>query len=50
MAKGPEVIEGTLQPDLRHWERIPEAFVVTWAADPIQEPCLSGMRGAQRMI
>lgn len=50
MAKGPEVIKGTLQPDLRHWERIPEAFVVTWAADPIQEPCLSGMSGAQRMI
>jgi hypothetical protein len=50
MAKGPDVIKGTLQPDLRHWERIPEAFVVTWVADPVQEPCLSGMHGAQRMI
>lgn len=49
MEKGPAVIKGTLQPDLRHWERIPEAFVVTWAADPTQEPCLSGMSGVRRM-
>jgi len=50
IAKGPQVIKGTLQPDLRHWERIPEAFVVTRAAEPTKEPCLSGMRGAQRML
>ena len=50
MEKGPAVIKGTLEPDLRHWERIPEAFVVTWAAESTEEPCLSGMGGVRRMI
>ena len=34
------VMEGALQPDLRHWEHVPAAFVVTRASKPELESCL----------
>jgi len=41
----PEVLEGALRPDLRHWEEVPAAVVVTRASDPALEPCMT-KRGA----
>ena len=40
MRTAPQVLEGALRPDLRHWERVPAAVVVTRASAPDQEPCL----------
>ena len=40
MRTAPQVLEGSLRPDLRHWEEVPAAVVVTRASDPIKEPCL----------
>jgi hypothetical protein len=40
MRAAPAVLEGALQPDLRHWEHVPAAFVVTRALKPELEPCL----------
>ena len=40
MRTAPAVLEGALQPDLRHWEHVPAAFVVTRASEPELEPCL----------
>ena len=40
MRTAPAVLEGALQPDLRHWEHVPAAFVVTRASTPELEPCL----------
>lgn len=37
----PVVLEGALRPDLRHWEHVPAAFVVTRASEPELEPCLA---------
>jgi hypothetical protein len=34
MRTAPAVMEGALQPDLRHWEHVPVAFVVTRASKP----------------
>lgn len=47
----PEVLEGALRPDLRHWEEVPAAVVVTRASDPALEPCMT-KRGAavQRLL
>jgi hypothetical protein len=42
MSTAPRVLKGALEPDLRHWERIPSAFLVTTAADLAQEPCAKG--------
>jgi hypothetical protein len=42
MSTAPHVLKGALEPDLRHWERVPSAFVVTTTAEPSQEPCLAG--------
>lgn len=41
MSTAPQVLEGSLRPDLRHWENIPAAVVVTRASEPWMEPCLS---------
>ena len=41
MRTAPAVMEGALRPDLRHWEHVPAAFVVTRAATPELEPCLA---------
>ncbi len=40
MQTAPVVLEGALQPDLRHWEEVPAAFVITRASDPMSEECL----------
>jgi len=39
MRQAPKVLKGALEPDLRHWERIPSAFVVTMASQLRDEPC-----------
>jgi hypothetical protein len=39
MSKAPEVLEGALKPDLRHWEQLPAAFLVTSASSFWEEPC-----------
>ncbi len=39
ISTAPDVFEGALQPDLRHWEHVPAAFVVTRAPTPELEPC-----------
>ena len=41
MSTAPQVLEGALKPDLRHWEDIPAAIAVTTAAEPGLEPCLA---------
>ena len=40
MRTAPAVMEGALQPDLRHWEHVPAAFVVTRASKPELERCM----------
>jgi len=51
MSTAPRVLEGALRPDLRHWEEVPAAVVVTRAADPKQEPCLPSVKAVvQRML
>lgn len=46
----PQVLEGSLRPDLRHWEEVPAGFIVTRATDPGQEPCLAGVKGKVRRM
>ena len=46
MRTAPLVLEGALQPDLRHWGHVPAAFVITRASDPMAEECLP-LNGAQ---
>lgn len=41
MRTTPTVFEGALRPDLRHWDDVPAAFVVTRASEPELEPCLA---------
>jgi hypothetical protein len=51
MRTAPAVMEGALRPDLRHWEHVPAAFVVTKAAKPELEPCLAKLGTAvQRLL
>ena len=51
MSTAPKVLEGTLRPDLRHWEQVPAAFAVTTASEPGQEPCLANAKAdVQRML
>jgi hypothetical protein len=51
MRESPEVIRKTLEPDLRHWENVPAAFLVTTAEAPAHESCLNGiwMEGTGRV-
>ena len=41
MRTAPMVLEGALRPDLRYWEDVPAAVVVTRATEPALEPCLA---------
>jgi hypothetical protein len=51
MSTAPDILEGTLRPDLRHWEQVPAAFVVSSAPEPTREPCLAGLKDEiQRML
>ena len=40
MRTAPAVLEGAVRPDLRHWEEVPAAVVVTRASDPGLESCM----------
>ena len=50
MRTAPAVLEGALQPDLRHWEHVPAAFVVTRASKPELEPCLAKLGTAVQQL
>ena len=51
MRTTPTVFEGALRPDLRHWDDVPAAFVVTRASEPELEPCLAKLGTAvQRLL
>jgi hypothetical protein len=51
MSTAPHVLEGSLRPDLRHWENVPAAVVVTRASEPNREPCLANVKtDVQRML
>ncbi|TKB95655.1 MAG: hypothetical protein E8D41_00420 [Nitrospira sp.] len=50
MSTAPAVLEGALQPDLRHWEHVPAAFVVTRASTPELEPCLPNLETAVQRL
>jgi hypothetical protein len=51
MRTAPAVLEGALRPDLRHWEEVPAAVVVTRASMPELEPCLAKLGAAvQRLL
>ena len=45
MRQAPKVLKGALEPDFRHWERIPAAFVITKAARLQDEPCARDLSG-----
>lgn len=50
ISTAPDVLEGSLRPDLRHWESVPAAFVVTRASEAKQEPCLANVKGEVRKL
>ena len=50
MRTAPVVMEGALRPDLRHWEHVPAAFVVTRAPTPELEPCLAKLGTAVQQL
>ncbi|MGH7147829.1 MAG: hypothetical protein ACREIJ_08025 [Nitrospiraceae bacterium] len=50
MRTAPVVMEGALRPDLRHWEHVPAAFVVTRASKPELEPCLAKLGAAVQQL
>jgi hypothetical protein len=50
MRTAPAVLEGALRPDLRHWEHVPAAFVVTKVSKPELEPCLPKLETAVQRL
>lgn len=51
MRTAPVVLEGALHPDLRHWEHVPAAFLITRGPSPTAEDCLpSHTRPARRFF
>jgi hypothetical protein len=51
MSTAPTVLEGALRPDLRHWDEVPAAIVVTRASAPGLEPCLANLKAdVQRIL
>lgn len=42
MSTAPKVLKWAIEPDLRHWERLPIAFLATTSPSPTLEPCRSG--------
>jgi predicted anti-sigma-YlaC factor YlaD len=50
MSTAPHVLEGALRPDLRHWEDVPAAVVVTRAPEPKLEPCLAPVAADARPL
>ncbi|WDT79286.1 MAG: hypothetical protein MPW14_19370 [Candidatus Manganitrophus sp.] len=41
--ESPGVVRKTIEPDLRHWENVPAAILVTTAEEPALERCLNGI-------
>ncbi|NWF73757.1 MAG: hypothetical protein HXY51_12050 [Nitrospirae bacterium] len=41
MCTAPAVLEGALRPDLRQWEEVPAAVIVTRASEQALEPCMT---------
>lgn len=50
MRTAPMVMEGALRPDLRHWEHVPAACVVTRATKSELEPCLAKLGTAVQQL
>jgi hypothetical protein len=50
MSTAPRVMEGALRPDLRHWEDVPAAIVVTRATEPNLEPCMANVKSKVQRI
>ena len=50
MRTAPAVLEGALRPDLRHWEEVPAAVVVTRASEPNLEPCMANLKTAVQQL
>jgi hypothetical protein len=50
ISTAPQVLEGALRPDLRHWEDVPAAVVVTRASEANLEPCLAKQGAGVRRI
>ena len=50
MNTAPRVLEGSLRPDLRHWENVPAAIVVTRASEPELESCLTNVKADVQQI
>ncbi|MEQ1795925.1 MAG: hypothetical protein ABL970_17235 [Nitrospira sp.] len=50
MSTAPKVLEGSLRPDLRHWDDVPAAIVVTRASGRDLEPCLANLTGNVQQI
>ena len=48
MRQAPKVLKGALEPDFRHWEHMPSAFVVTRAARLQDEPCARDLSDMDR--
>ena len=48
MRQAPKVLKGALEPDFRHWERVPSSFVVTQAARLQDEPCARDLSDTER--
>lgn len=45
MKQAPKVLKGALEPDFRHWEKVPAAFIVTKASQLRDEPCARDLSG-----
>ena len=39
--ESPNVLWGTIRPDLRHWDNVPSSFLLTSVEDDEREPCLT---------
>ncbi|MBI2060828.1 MAG: hypothetical protein HYT87_13755 [Nitrospirae bacterium] len=50
MSKAPEVLESAVRPDLRHWENVPEGFLITAKDEFVQEECYLPGRGIWRVL
>lgn len=48
IGESPEVVRRTLKPDLRHWERVPSAILVTAANEVREEPCFKKIPGEEQ--
>ena len=44
IALSDDVVESTLQPDLRHWENLPAAIYLTTEASPVDARCAQGIK------